>query len=75
MELRERLNAVAKEYNEAIDKGKKRAAHEVAKRTHDAVCSAIKEIESSPSVDGALLNEAEALLMDIRWGQKTSRFT
>ncbi|WP_429322583.1 hypothetical protein [Paraburkholderia sp. GAS448] len=74
MELRERLQAVAREYNEAIAKGKKREAHEVANRSHGIVWDAIKEINSQPVIEQSLLDEAEALLMDIRWGQATKRF-
>jgi hypothetical protein len=74
MQLRERLQAVAREYNEAIEKGKAREARKVAERSHDTVWQAIKEIESAPAVDQQLLDDAMALFMDVRWGQRTTKF-
>ncbi|RXV64401.1 hypothetical protein D1006_39185 [Burkholderia stabilis] len=74
MQIRERLQAVAKEYNEAIDKGKVRELRKVAERSHDTVLREIKEIESAPVTDQQLLDEAMSLFIDIRWGQRTTKF-
>lgn len=74
MEMRERLAGIARKYNEAIESGKKREAQKVATRSHNEVWQAIQEIESQPTVDRSLLADTEALLMDIRWGQRTERF-
>ena len=72
--MREHLQAVAKEYNDAIDQGKVRELRKVAERSHDIVWQAIKEIESAPVTDQQLLDDATSLLMDIRWGQRTTKF-
>ncbi|MBP0596265.1 hypothetical protein J8I87_43100 [Paraburkholderia sp. LEh10] len=72
--MREHLQAVAKEYNDAIDKGKVRELRKLAERSHDIVWQAIKEIESTPVTDPQLLDDATGLFMDIRWGQGTTKF-
>ena len=46
-QLPERLQAVAREFNEAINKGKLRETRKVAERSHQIVWQAIKELESS----------------------------
>ncbi|MEM5388342.1 hypothetical protein VSR68_32960 [Paraburkholderia phymatum] len=73
-EIREQLLALAKEYNEAVATGKVRATRKVVERSHQVVFEAINKIASEPTVDQQLLDDAEALLMDIRWGQMTTRF-
>ncbi|MBN9116446.1 MAG: hypothetical protein J0I36_14545 [Pandoraea sp.] len=74
MEIRERLHEAATEFNAAIAAGKVRPLQKVAERVHQVVASAVKEIEAQQPVDEALLDDAMALFMDIRWGQPTKKF-
>ncbi|TAM51217.1 MAG: hypothetical protein EPN57_18360 [Paraburkholderia sp.] len=73
-QLRARLHVVARELNDAIDKGKLREIRKVVDRSHEIVWQAIKELESSPTPNQPLFDDAMALFMDIRWGQRTTKF-
>lgn len=72
--IRARLQAAATQFNTVVAAGKKRALRDAATEAHREVFSAINALRAARPQDAGLIAEAEALLMDIRWGRATTRF-
>jgi hypothetical protein len=72
VEKRMALQEIARRYNAALATGKVKARRNAASEAHDLVFKAIKELEAIEPQDVELLREANALFLDIRFGQPTT---